>query len=475
MLGINKSIFRRLIVSYLLTILVGIGIVGILMFYFTNNYIYNAKQEELIRKGRTVNTNIQDINAIDEEMQSLLEFHDRSFDARIWVFNEQGEIIATSTQDEVSIGKSVASSIVERVLKGENAVNRLEFEGLSEPMLSVVVPWGKKEQVYGGIVLHSPMRGINDYIRKIRETILWATLFGILFSTIMVSYLSWTISRPLQQIDRAASRMGMGNYVERINLKSEDEIGDLANTINTMAEKLEKIDIERKRLDNIRSDFLANISHELRTPLTSMQGFLEALQDGLIEEEGRKRYYDVMYYETIHMNRLVDDLMDLIKLENDEITLSKYPINPTAILEKAKFKFAKEALEKNVEVKLILKQPLPKVNSDAVRFEQIINNLLKNAVKFTEEGEISITAEEDGSFLLLTIQDTGIGISDIDQEMIWERFYKVDRGRSRKNKGTGLGLAIVKKLVELHDGKITVESEIGKGATFKVWLPSVDE
>jgi signal transduction histidine kinase len=474
-LGTNKSIFRRLIISYMLTIVVGIGIVGTLMFYFANSYIYKTKQEELLRQGRTVNANIQETNIINEEKQDTLQFLDHSFDARLWVFNADGKIIATSTKDEVSIGKSVASSIVEKVIRGENAVNRLAFEGLTEPMLSVVVPWGKEDEVYGGIILHSPLIGLNTFVGKIRETILWAALFGILFSAAMVSYLSWTISRPLQQIDRAAAKVAMGNYVERIHLKSEDEIGDLANTINMMATKLEKTDFERQRIDTIRSDFLANISHELRTPLTSMQGFLEALQDGLIEEEGRKRYYDVMYDETIHMNRLVDDLMDLIKLENKDITLTKYLIDPLPILEKEKFKFKREALENDVVINLTLKEPLPKAYTDPVRFEQIINNILKNAVKFTEEGEITIVAEKDGQYLLLSVTDTGIGISELDQDLIWERFYKVDRGRSRKNKGTGLGLAIVKKLVELHEGKITVESQIGKGTTFKIWIPSVVE
>ncbi len=472
MFGMNKSIFRRLLISYMGTIVFGIGIVGILTFYFTNSYMTNAKQDELLRQGRTVNANIQNTMFINEEKQEIIEFLDHSFDARIWIFNKDGKIIATSTRDEVSIGKSVATSIVERVLLGESVISRLKFEGLSEPMLSVVVPWGKQDQVYGGIVLHAPLRGLNEIVGKIRETILWATLFGMLFSTAMVSYLSWTISRPLQQIDRVTAKMALGNFEERITIPSEDEIGDLAATINMMAKKLEKIDEERQRVDNIRNDFLANISHELRTPLTTMQGFLEALQDGLIEEEARQRYYDVMYDETTHMNRLVDDLMDLIKLENREITLSKYLIDPKAILEKGKIKFEREAAEKDVKLQLIINEPLPKAYTDPVRFEQIINNLLKNAVKFTEQGEITITAKEDGSYLFVSIKDSGIGISELDQEFIWERFYKVDRGRSKQNKGTGLGLAIVKKLVELHDGKITVESQIGKGTIFNIWIPS---
>jgi signal transduction histidine kinase len=472
MLGMNKSIFRRLILSYMFTIVLGIGIVGVIISYLTNGYIHNAKQEELLRKSKIVNLTFQDTREITEENQQLLEFLDQSFDARIWVFNRQGEIIATSTKDEVSIGKSVASSIVEKVLQGENAVNKLKFEGLTEPMLSVVVPWGKEDHVYGGVVLHAPVTGIDKIVGKIRETILWATLFGILLSTAMVSYLSWSISRPLQKIDRAASKIGMGNYDERIHIDSEDEIGDLANTMNTMAQKMEKVDQERQKLDQLRNDFLANVSHELRTPLTTMQGFLEALQDGLIDKEGTEKYYDVMYQETMHMNRLIDDLMDLIKLEHKEIELSKYPVDVPSLLQKGKFKFGQKALEKKVAIEVHINDHLPKAYADPDRLEQIINNILKNAVKFTDEGRIDITARQEDAFILITITDTGIGISEGDQELIWERFFKVDRGRSKQNKGTGLGLAIVKELVELHQGKITVTSELGKGTEVKVWIPS---
>lgn len=471
-LGVNKSIFRRLLFSYLITVLLGIGFVGILISYLTKGYIHNSTQEELLRKAKIVNLAIQDVSSIGEGSERLLSFLDESFNTRIWIFDGNGKIIATSTKDEVSIGKSVASSIVEKTLKGENAVQKLKFEGLTEPMLSVVVPWGKENNVYGGIVLHSPVVGINKIIGNIRETILWATLFGILFSTAMVSYLSWSISRPLKKIDQAAAKIGMGNYQERINIESKDEFGDLAITINTMAEKLGKIDQERQKLDQIRKDFLANVSHELKTPLATMQGFLEALQDDLINEDGRQKYYDVMYDETLHMNRLMDDILNLIKLENKEITLSKHPMDTEPLINRVAFKFKQKALEKNIDIRVHIKDGLPKAYADPDRLEQIISNVLKNAVKYTEEGHVSIYAEQDNSFLLLTIQDTGIGISETDQELIWERFFKVDRGRSKKNKGTGLGLAIVKELVELHQGKITVSSEINKGTRFKIWIPT---
>ncbi|MBO8162664.1 MAG: HAMP domain-containing protein [Brevibacillus sp.] len=484
MLGMSKSIFRRLLFSYLVTVLVGIGVAGVLMSFFAKEYFYEAKQEELLRKAKKVNAAIQDapkkneageITGMDDAKQGTLAFLDETFDTRIWVFKQNGEIIATSMRDEVFIGKSVASSIVKKVIQGQDVITELKFEGLDDPMLSVAIPWGKKDEVYGGIVLHAPIEGVERTIAQMRETILWATLFGLVLSTAMVSYLSWSISRPLKKIERTASEIGRGNYTERVNVSTTDEIADLAQTINTLAEKLEKVEQERRSLEQVRNDFLANVSHELRTPLTGMQGFIEALQDGLVEEEAaRKKYYEVLYNETMHLTRLVDDLMDLMKLESNEITLSRFPVDAGEVMNKVAFTFRAEAAEKETSIEVEVAENLPKVYADKDRLAQILNNLVKNAVKFTEKGVIRLTAEADGEWVVIHVSDTGIGISADDLNRIWERFFKVDRGRSKKNRGTGLGLAIVKELVELHEGTITVESEPEKGTTFTLRLPTVE-
>ncbi|WP_258000422.1 sensor histidine kinase [Bacillus sp. Marseille-P3661] len=469
--SINRSIFRKLLFSYTITVLLGVGAVGLLIAYFAKGYIYDSTQAELLRKAKNVNVAIQNVPSIDQT-EGILNFLDQSYNTRIWVHNNKGEIIVTSTKDDVYVGKSIHPNIVKKVLKGENAVSKLKFEGLTEPMISVVVPWGKEDDIYGGIVLHSPIVGLNETVRNIRETILWISLVGLLISTAMVSFLSWSISRPLKRIDRTAAEIGRGNYSERIHINSIDEIGELAQTVNNMAMKLEKNEQERNRFDQIKNEFFANVSHELRTPLTAMRGFLEALIDGLItEEEARQKYYGVMYSETLHMNLLVDDLMDLIRIENKEIQLLKQPIHVENLLNKVAFKFQQEASEKGTEIHVSVEDNMPTVIADPDRLEQILGNIVKNAVKFTEQGTIYLEAEEDAGYIRFSIVDTGIGISDADQEFIFERFFKVDRGRSKKNKGTGLGLAIVKELVELHEGKITVESKIGEGTTFEIWLP----
>lgn len=472
---IAKSLFRRLLVSYLITILLGLGVVGISISLFTKSYMYNVTQEELLRKAKKVNQAIQDTSVIDENTIELLAFLDQTFDARIWIFNRDGKFIATSMKDEVYIGKSVDQSIVKQVITGHDVVKELKFEGLTKPMISVVVPWGKKDQLYGGIVLHAPIEGLNKTFGYMREAILWATLFGVLLSTAMVSYLSWSISRPLQKIDRTAVEIGMGHYHQRVQIENPDEIGELAQTINTLAEKLERVELERTSAEQVRSDFLANISHELRTPLTAMQGFLEALQDGLVEEEeSKQKYLNVMYQETLHLNRLVDDLTMLIKLENKELPLFKTAVDVGEVIDKVAFSFQQEAAEKNISLQLQIDSELPKVLADRHRLIQILSNLLQNAVKFTQDGKIEVMAVQEAQQVRIDVADTGIGIAEEDLERIWERFFKSDRVRSRNVQGTGLGLAIVKELVELHQGTIQVQSQFGSGTTFSVWLPIAD-
>lgn len=472
----NKSLFRRLLVSYLAIILIGLGLVGFSISWFMKDYMYESTQEDLLRKAKKVNLTIQNSSQIQEKTIELLAFLDQSYDSRIWVFDRGGRIIATSMKDEVFIGKSVSGSIVDKVLQGKDVLTELQFEGLKEPMLSVVIPWGKEESIYGGIVLHAPVDGMNETFSYIRETIVWATLFGVILSTVMVSYLSWSITRPLRKIERTAAEIGQGNYTQRVEVEHPSEIADLADTLNRLAKKLEAVENSQKREQKVRNDFLVNISHELRTPLTAVQGFLEALQDGLVEEEEmRQKYYQIMYQETMHLNRLVEDLMDLIKLENRDVSLFKTPVDIQNIMMKVASAFIQEAELKQTSLEIEAAPDLPRVMADKDRVVQILKNLVKNAVKFTDNGNIRMMAAKEQHYLKIQVADTGMGIAQDDLERVWERFFKGDRVRSKTNKGTGLGLSIVKELVELHDGKISLSSELGKGTVFTIWLPIQEE
>ncbi|RXT06365.1 HAMP domain-containing sensor histidine kinase [Ammoniphilus sp. CFH 90114] len=472
---VHKTLFRRLMISYLVTVLLGLGVVGLSITWFTKGHLYERTQEELVRKAKRVNLAIQHTSVPNESTVELLAFFDQSFDNRIWVFNREGEIIATSMKDEVFLGKAVSQRIASTVLTGKDILTELEFEGLNKPMLSVVVPWGKKDHIYGGIVLHAPVEGMAQTVNYIRETILWATLFGVIFSTAIVSYISWSISRPLRKIERTTSEIERGNYHQRVHIEHPAEIADLAETINCLAEKLEQVENTKRSQEKVRNDFLTNISHELRTPLTAMQGFLEALQDGLVEDEDtRLRYYQIMYQETLQVNRLVDDLMELIKLQNKDVTLYKTPVQIDEVIHIVVQCLSKEAEDKGTRLKSQIEPNLPTILADPDRLIQILKNLATNAIKFTEKGSVTIEAKQMGQHLQIQVVDTGMGIREEDLERIWERFFKGDRVRSKTIKGTGLGLAIVKELVEMHDGEISVKSKVGEGTTFTFSLPIVE-
>lgn len=239
-----------------------------------------------------------------------------------------------------------------------------------------------------------------------------------------------------------------------------------------MADKINKIEDEREVLEQRRTDFIANISHELRTPLTAMKGFLEALQDGLVKDpDSQQKYYEIMYRETEYLNHLVNDLMDLIKLERKEVSLDLYFVHLDEVLKKVSLNLEREMEENNNIFIYKEETKTPPIIGDSLRLEEIFKNIIHNANKFTEDGTITAELKQEGSFVVVTIADTGIGIPSYDLKRIWERFFKVDRVRSKKGRGTGLGLAIVKELVRLHEGEIEVDSELGTGTTFIIRFP----
>ena len=473
-MGINRSIFRKLLVSHLVIVLLGLVTVGIATAWLVKGFIYETRREQLVRQAKQVNVALVDA-PLDRSrpLTELLVFLDKSFDARLWLFQPDGSIVATSTEEEVYVGKSVAPAVVEKVRQGQDVVAPLVFPGLPEPMISVVVPWGKGEELKGGLVLHAPVQGLNETIGRVRETILWATLVAVTLSTLVGSYLSWNISRPLKEMEMVTAEIGSGRYEKRVKVDSPDEIGDLAVAINTMASDLAAIEEERQSLQRAREDLFANISHELRTPLTAILGFLEALQDGFAEtKQQRQLYLSVAYREAIHLNRLVEDLLDLTRLTARRVTIQKIALNPVEIAKEVCEQLMPVSRKRGNRLQLESAEVLPQVMADPVRLRQLLTNLVDNANKFTENGTITVRLDHGGDCVQIRVMDTGIGIAEADLPMIWERFYKADRLRTRTRGGTGLGLAIVKELAALHGARIEVDSQVGQGTVFTLHLPT---
>ncbi|MCY9659504.1 HAMP domain-containing sensor histidine kinase [Paenibacillus chondroitinus] len=289
------------------------------------------------------------------------------------------------------------------------------------------------------------------------------------FISILISFVSGylvviIITRPLRKLSRAADRIANGDLTERVQLATDDEIGRMAKSFNSMASALEQTEQQRKAL-------YADIVHELRNPVTVARCRLEAMLDGMVALSPQE--LKSVHHEMLMLSRVITDLRDLSLAGNGQLTLHKHSMDVQVWFTKAVEEFQILAEGKGIQLSCSMERKIPKINADQERLNQIMNNLLSNAIRHTSDGGtilVSLLKNMDKG-IIVSIQDTGSGIPAEELKHIFERFYRVDRSRSRNTGGTGLGLAIVKQLVELHGGEVWVESQIGKGSTFSFSLP----
>jgi two-component system sensor histidine kinase VicK len=235
-------------------------------------------------------------------------------------------------------------------------------------------------------------------------------------------------------------------------------------------------DITRQfSLENMRKEFVANVSHELRTPLTTIKSYAETLLDGAMDEPSiARQFMSVVYNEAERMTRLVNDLLELSRLDNKETRWDKKPISPSGILKDVISKMLVNIKKKNLALETDILQHSPDIFADRDKIEQVFQNILSNAIKYTPEGgKIFIRLDSIEDRVRIIFGDTGIGIPKEDLPRLFERFYRVDKTRSRELGGTGLGLSIAKEIVEAHDGIITIDSELGHGTQVTILLPAV--
>lgn len=230
---------------------------------------------------------------------------------------------------------------------------------------------------------------------------------------------------------------------------------------------------ELKRLEEVRKDFVANVSHELRTPISSIKGYAETLLDGKVDNEDTiKEFLGIIYQDSNRLANLIDDLLDLSKIESGKMNMEVEPLDILPIVKRCRNVLEKSAKDKALAIKFEVPADLPKVLGDHKRLSQVFLNLLDNAIKYTPEGgTITLSASSKENVVQVDVSDTGIGISEKDLPRIFERFYRVDKARSRELGGTGLGLSIVKHIVQAHAGQVWVRSTLGKGSSFSFTIP----
>ncbi len=293
-----------------------------------------------------------------------------------------------------------------------------------------------------------------------------------------VSALLWVRRRwvaPLNRVSIVAERLAAGDEAARADASPHDAVGRLAATINLLAETFQHDLSELRRLEQVRKDFVANVSHELRTPLASVKAFAETLRSGAWKDAAnRDEFLQEIEQNADRMTRLVEDLLTISALESGRMPPRFEPLSLLPVAAEAAASLKPLAGKKRIVLRVEPFGDLPQVRADRGQLKQVLSNLIDNAIKYTpENGTIRLSAAAQAGWVTVSVQDNGVGIPPEDQPRVFERFYRVDKARSREEGGTGLGLSIVKHIVEVHGGRVSLESAQGQGSTFRFSLPAL--
>jgi len=485
-----KSIFSRLVFIFISILIISFSVAGGILYYFIDNFLMEEKETTLVQAGedirgmlKTVLDNRNTINApyYWETFNNALETLSRNIGA-IWVVNSSGYIEAdVAFRDDVERyikGKFIYEGGKYRLPEEQQYAKVMSsgdivkekgdfynlFNGTGVSWLTVEIPFTYGGEVVGAVYLHTPAPEIYRMRTAVLRFFVISVAVSAVISVILVYIASLRISKPLKEIKNAARIIAGGEFQKRLHIDSRDEIGELAASFNNMAVALQN-------LEEMRRGFIANVSHELRTPMTSIRGFIEGILDGTVPQDRQNEYLTIVKDETNRLNRLVNDLLDLARMESGEMKLQLKGININELVRRCVIKLESIIVRKDIHVEASFHDEEIYAIADRDAIERVLINLIHNAVKFTPDGgTITIGTAVKRDKIEISIADTGIGIEKEEINLIWDRFYKSDKSRSKDKIGTGLGLAIVKNIINEHGQNIWVESGPGKGSVFTFTL-----
>ncbi len=437
-------------------------LIGSILFFFLYISIVNervdSETENLLSRGSShrdvlenyfTSSTIHHVALMESEARTIVVITDEHFsviDASNQVSEDIRQIIARSQSANFSHHGIV-----------------LESRWKTEPYLATVSPLYVDGSVKGYVYMFLQTEAINTMIRSLTSQFIIVGVLAIFLLGITTFFLSRLITEPLKQMKVVTEKLSKGSSDVTLDIYREDELGDLAMSIQTLSDDLE-------RLKKERHEFLASISHELRTPLTYIKGYADILKRPNLSSTDREQYLTIVQEEVSNVTRLVKDLFDLAKMDQNQFEIHKVRVHLRPFLEKIIVRV--KTLYEGEGVSLVLTcSERHYVCIDPQRFEQVIINFLDNALKYSPpNSNVQVSVGNEDGKIAIVISDEGEGIAEKDIPFIWDRLYRVDKSRSRATGGSGLGLTIAKEIIERHEGEIEVASTIGTGTTFTILL-----
>ena len=469
----TPRIFFKLIAGVLCVLALALAAVD----YFTTRvaketYLSNLT-EQLAGKGRVVALSISDIDTVTQTEAKALA---AAAGGRLTLVRADGRVTVDSEANAAAMENHRRRPELIEAFQGNTGSNIRRSATMGIDFLYVAVPCAG-----GAVRLAVPISRIASQVGQVRTKILVSTALAFLPAILLAALLARWLSRRFAAIMAHAEQLARGNFHARLRPTGDREFGQLARTLNDTAanlqstvEQLQREHAELERLERIRKDFVINVSHELRTPLASIQGYTETLLDGAIDDPAHNlRFLGIIRHNAERLARLTEDLLTLSRVEQKRQKLEFEPHSIRGLLEGA-LDLVRPIAQKN-SIRLESEPPADndEVWCDSEAVSQILSNLLDNAIKYTPAGgSIVVGARSMGQFVEVFVRDSGAGIPQEDLPRLFERFYRVDKARSRELGGTGLGLAIVKHLVASHNGTVRVESRLNEGSAFFFTLPA---
>lgn len=485
----TRSLIFKLTLTYIAIILLVSFLVGGFLPIVLRENFFRLKEREMVNRANQLSAMIEkqtEENGTDSLDQMLDVLQTYSGD-RIIILYRDGEwldIIPGTGKGKRRITRQawsfLASDEINQLWEGRPLIRRSvqspTTDSPGQNILSVAVPIHDQknpDRITGAVFINTPVQGIMQISQSTYRWSLLLLIASALLAMVASFYLSRTVSRPLRQMNRAAQALAQGDYKHRVDVSSDDEVGELSTSFNRLARRLEEASLQTAQLEQMRRDFVANVSHELRAPLTLIRGYTEALLDEALEPGADPRsFYQIIREEALRMERLISELLDLSRLEAGKVNLTLEEVDLAVLARQMVDRVSPRAKDQGIELRLESTADLPPVRGDSRRLEQLLIIFLDNALKYTPSGgSIIVRLEDESDLIRVSVQDTGRGIPPQDIPYIWERFYKVDKAHSREDSGTGLGLAIARQLIEMHQGKLAVTSELNRGSVFSFTLP----
>jgi len=455
------SIRAKLAWTFILLLIFGITAISSYSILFIRNYLLDQGEEQIRNDTEWLAITIENLQN-NSEFETNLNEAARTSGYRLAIYDEDGIIFASVPYDDALSGLDELPTLLRTQLRNSGEVRIVNDEDNEQLVAYNAIEGSVNPARYIQVSIH------KDQIYEPIKTIRWIIYTGMFISiglVILVSVLfSRSISKPIIQLESAAKDIAGGNVDRTLQLDRKDEFGALAKSLNQMAERLRSDNEKLKKLYDKQRQFFADITHEIRNPLHTISGSLEMLQLKNLAPEQRQRYLETASRQTKRINRLFKDLMMLQRYDSDSYFIEKKPFDLQLTLVDIEEMFRNQAAEKGLNL-IVDKKPVT-VYADPSKIEQVLENLVSNAIKYTNRGYVKVSLSESDDEVTLKIQDTGIGISEDHLNRLFDRFYRTDKARSRDKGGTGLGLSVVKSILTAHDSAIHIESTPGKGSLF---------